>query len=112
MSAISAAIGASFVGKLAVTVSSGPGFLLKQEAINLAVVAELPLVVVDIQRAGPSTGLPTKNEQADLLAALYGRSSDSPLPVLAPATPGDCFMIMRFMMFVPSSNSCSPVRPA
>jgi 2-oxoglutarate ferredoxin oxidoreductase subunit alpha len=94
IAAISAAVGASFAGQLGACSTSGPGFLLKQEALNLAVVAELPLVVMNVQRAGPSTGLPTKNEQADLLTALYGRSSDSPLPVLAPATPGDCFWIM------------------
>jgi 2-oxoglutarate ferredoxin oxidoreductase subunit alpha len=94
IAAASATIGAAFAGHLALTVTSGPGFLLKQEALNLAVVAELPLVAVDVQRAGPSTGLPTKTEQADLLMALYGRSSDSPVPVLAPATPGDCFAIM------------------
>jgi len=94
IAAVSAAIGASFVGHLGVTTTSGPGFVLKQEALNLAVMAELPLVVVDIQRGGPSTGLPTKTEQADLLLALYGRNSDSPLPVLAPATPGDCFYTM------------------
>jgi 2-oxoglutarate ferredoxin oxidoreductase subunit alpha len=91
MAAISAAIGASFVGMLGVTTTSGPGFVLKQEALGLAVVAELPLVVIDIQRAGPSTGMPTKIEQADLLLALYGRNSDSPMPVLAPMSPGDCF---------------------
>jgi 2-oxoglutarate ferredoxin oxidoreductase subunit alpha len=79
------------VGQLAVTTTSGPGFVLKQEALNLAVMAELPLVVVDIQRGGPSTGLPTKTEQADLLLALYGRNSDSPVPVIAASTPGDCF---------------------
>ena len=94
IAAASATIGAAFAGHLALTVTSGPGFLLKQEALNLAVVAELPLVAVDVQRAGPSTGLPTKTEQADLLMALYGRSSDSPMPVLAPATPGDCFSVM------------------
>jgi 2-oxoglutarate ferredoxin oxidoreductase subunit alpha len=94
IAAAAAAIGASFAGLLGVCTTSGPGFILKQEAVNLAVVAELPVVVVDIQRAGPSTGMPTKNEQADLLLALYGRSSDSPMPVLAPATPGDCFWIM------------------
>jgi 2-oxoglutarate ferredoxin oxidoreductase subunit alpha len=94
IAAVSAAVGASFAGMLGLTVTSGPGFLLKQEAINLAVVAELPLVIVDVQRAGPSTGMPTKEEQADLLCALYGRSSDSPLPVLAAATPSDCFAIM------------------
>jgi 2-oxoglutarate ferredoxin oxidoreductase subunit alpha len=92
IAAISAAIGASFVGMLGVCTTSGPGFVLKQEALNLAVMAELPLVVVDIQRSGPSTGMPTKTEQGDLLAALYGRNSDSPVPVLAPSTPGDCFL--------------------
>ncbi len=94
IAAAAAAVGASFAGMLGVCTTSGPGFLLKQEVINLAVVAELPVVIVDIQRAGPSTGLPTKTEQADLLVALHGRSSDSPLPVLAPATPGECFTIM------------------
>jgi 2-oxoglutarate ferredoxin oxidoreductase subunit alpha len=94
IAAASAAIGAAFAGQLALTVTSGPGFLLKQEALNLAVVAELPLVAVDVQRAGPSTGMPTKTEQADLLMTLYGRSSDSPMPVLAPATPGECFTVM------------------
>jgi 2-oxoglutarate ferredoxin oxidoreductase subunit alpha len=94
IAAASAAIGAAFAGHLAVCTTSGPGFVLKQEAINLAVMVELPVVVVDIQRGGPSTGLPTKTEQADLLLALYGRNSDSPLPVLAPATPGDCFHTM------------------
>lgn len=94
IAAISAAIGASFAGMLGLTVTSGPGFLLKQEALNLAVVAELPLVLVDVQRAGPSTGLPTKEEQADLLCALYGRNSDSPLPVLAPSSPSECFSVM------------------
>jgi 2-oxoglutarate ferredoxin oxidoreductase subunit alpha len=77
-----------------VCTTSGPGMVLKQEALGLAVMAELPLVVVDIQRAGPSTGMPTKIEQADLLLALYGRNSDSPIPVLAPSTPGDCFYTM------------------
>ncbi len=91
IAAISAAIGASFAGELGVTTTSGPGFVLKQEALGLAVMVELPLVVIDIQRAGPSTGMPTKIEQADLLLALYGRNSDSPIPVLAPLSPGDCF---------------------
>jgi 2-oxoglutarate ferredoxin oxidoreductase subunit alpha len=94
IAAISAAVGASFAGQLAICTTSGPGFVLKQEALGLAVMAELPLVVVDIQRAGPSTGLPTKTEQADLLLALFGRNSDSPVAVLAPATPGDCFHVM------------------
>ena len=89
--AISSAIGASFAGALGITTTSGPGMALKGEAMGLAVMAELPLVVVNIQRGGPSTGLPTKPEQADLLMALFGRHSESPLPVLAAATPGDCF---------------------
>ncbi len=91
IAAVSAALGASFAGALSVVTTSGPGFVLKQEALNLAVVAELPVVVVDVQRSGPSTGMPTKTEQGDLLLALYGRNSDSPMPVLAPTTPGDCF---------------------
>jgi 2-oxoglutarate/2-oxoacid ferredoxin oxidoreductase subunit alpha len=94
IAAASAAIGASYAGHLGICTTSGPGFILKQEALGLAVMAELPVVVVDIQRAGPSTGMPTKTEQADLLAAMYGRNSESPVPVLAPATPGDCFHIM------------------
>jgi 2-oxoglutarate ferredoxin oxidoreductase subunit alpha len=94
IAAASAAIGASYAGHLGICTTSGPGFILKQEAIGLAVMAELPVVIVDIQRAGPSTGLPTKTEQADLLAAMYGRNSESPVPVLAPATPGDCFHVM------------------
>ena len=73
------------------TASSGPGIALKTEAMGLAVMVELPLVVIDVQRAGPSTGMPTKNEQADLLQVMFGRNSDSPLPIVAPATPGDCF---------------------
>ena len=93
IAAMSAAIGASFAGVLAACTTSGPGFVLKQEALGLAVMAELPVVVFDIQRAGPSTGMPTKNEQGDLLLALYGRNSESPLPVLAASTPGDCFHI-------------------
>ncbi|HJO22543.1 MAG: 2-oxoacid:acceptor oxidoreductase subunit alpha [Myxococcota bacterium] len=91
IAAASTAIGASFAGSLGVCTTSSPGFLLKQEALGLAVMAELPLVVVNIQRAGPSTGMPTKAEQADLLAALHGRNSESPVPVLAADTPGNCF---------------------
>ena len=91
IAAIGAAIGASYGGALALTASSGPGIALKTEAMGLAVMVELPLVVVDVQRAGPSTGMPTKNEQADLLQVMFGRNSDSPLPVVAPATPGECF---------------------
>jgi 2-oxoglutarate ferredoxin oxidoreductase subunit alpha len=94
IAAVSAAIGASYAGHLGICTTSGPGFILKQEAIGLAVMAELPVVIVNIQRAGPSTGMPTKTEQADLLAAMYGRNSESPVPILAAATPGDCFHIM------------------
>jgi 2-oxoglutarate ferredoxin oxidoreductase subunit alpha len=93
IAAVTAAIGASLGGAVGVTGSSGPGIALKGEAIGLAVMAELPLVVFDIQRAGPSTGMPTKTEQGDLMQALYGRNSESPVVVLAPATPGDCFYI-------------------
>ncbi len=88
---IGAAIGASFAGHLGITSTSGPGLALKSEAIGLAVMTELPLVVVDVQRGGPSTGLPTKTEQADLLQALFGRNGESPVPVVAPRSPGDCF---------------------
>ena len=91
IAAIGAAIGASYGGALGMTASSGPGIALKTEAMGLAVMVELPLVVIDVQRAGPSTGMPTKNEQADLLQVMFGRNSDSPLPILAPATPGECF---------------------
>ena len=93
IAAVTAAIGASFGGAIGVTGSSGPGIALKSEGIGLAVTAELPLVVLNIQRAGPSTGMPTKTEQADLMQALYGRNSESPVAVLAPATPGDCFYV-------------------
>ncbi|MEG1563803.1 MAG: 2-oxoacid:acceptor oxidoreductase subunit alpha [Bacteroides sp.] len=85
------AVGASFAGDLAVTTTSGPGICLKSEAINLAVIAELPLVVINVQRGGPSTGLPTKSEQTDLLQALYGRNGESPMPVLAATSPTNCF---------------------
>lgn len=88
---ISAAIGASFTGNLACTATSGPGMALKTEALGLAMMAELPLVVINVQRGGPSTGLPTKTEQSDLFQAVMGRNADTPLPVIAPATPGDCF---------------------
>ncbi len=91
IAAIGAAIGASYGGAMGMTATSGPGIALKSEAMGLAVMVELPLVVADIQRAGPSTGMPTKTEQADLLQVLFGRNSDSPMPVVAPATPADCF---------------------
>jgi 2-oxoglutarate ferredoxin oxidoreductase subunit alpha len=90
---VCSALGASFGGGVGVTTSSGPGIALKQEAINLAVMVELPLVICNVQRGGPSTGLPTKTEQADLYQAIFGRNSDSPLPVLAAATPADCFAV-------------------
>ncbi|UMG91178.1 2-oxoacid:acceptor oxidoreductase subunit alpha [Nocardioides sp. TF02-7] len=88
---IGAAIGASFAGSLGVTTTSGPGIALKSEAIGLAVMTELPLLVIDVQRGGPSTGLPTKTEQADLLQAMYGRNGEAPVPIVAPQSPGDCF---------------------
>ncbi len=88
---IGAAIGASFAGKLGVTTTSGPGISLKSESIGLAVMTELPLVVIDVQRGGPSTGLPTKTEQADLLQAMFGRNGEAPVPIVAPQSPGDCF---------------------
>ena len=88
---ITSAIGGAFAGNLGVTASSGPGIALKAEAIGLAVIAELPLVIVNVQRGGPSTGLPTKTEQADLFQALYGRNGEAPVPVIAAQTPGDCF---------------------
>jgi 2-oxoglutarate ferredoxin oxidoreductase subunit alpha len=88
---ITSAIGASYAGNLAITTTSGPGLALKTEAIGLAIMTELPLVIIDVQRGGPSTGLPTKTEQADLLQAVYGRNGEAPVPVLAAATPSDCF---------------------
>ncbi|MGH8012468.1 MAG: 2-oxoacid:acceptor oxidoreductase subunit alpha [Candidatus Binataceae bacterium] len=88
---VAAAVGASFGGAIAITTTSGPGMNLKAEAVGLAVKTELPMVITDIQRAGPSTGMPTKPEQADLLMAMYGRHGESPIPIVAAATPGDCF---------------------
>lgn len=93
IAAVTASIGAAFGGCLGVTGTSGPGLDLKSEAIGYAVMAELPLVVLNIQRGGPSTGLPTKTEQTDLLSAVYGRHGEAPVPVFAPATPGDCFYV-------------------
>ena len=88
---VTSAIGASYAGNLAVTTTSGPGIALKGEALGLAIITELPLVVINVQRGGPSTGLPTKTEQSDLNQALYGRNGEAPMPVIAAATPGDCF---------------------
>ena len=93
IAAVTSAIGASFGGKLGVTGTSGPGVALKSEAMGLAVMVELPLIIINVQRAGPSTGLPTKTEQSDLLQALFCRNGDSPVPVLAPSGPADCFQI-------------------
>jgi 2-oxoglutarate ferredoxin oxidoreductase subunit alpha len=93
IAAVGAALGASFGGSLGVTTTSGPGVSLKSETVGLAVATELPLIVIDVQRAGPSTGMPTKTEQADLLQALHGRNGEAPVPVVAPCTPSDCFAI-------------------
>lgn len=93
IAAIGTALGASFAGRLGVTATSGPGMALKTEFMGLAVMTELPLVIIDVQRAGPSTGMPTKTEQSDLLFALYGRNGEAPLPVLAAASPGDCYEV-------------------
>src|SRR5437870_4664671 len=95
IAAVTSAIGASFGGAMAVTTSSGPGIALKQEAIGLAVMTELPVLIINVQRGGPSTGLPTKTEQADLLQAVCGRNGECPLPVLAARSPGDCFEIVQ-----------------
>jgi len=91
IAAIGSSIGAAFGGALSLTASSGPGIALKGEAMGLAVMVELPLVIVNVQRAGPSTGMPTKTEQSDLLQAMYGRNGDAPMPIVAPATPAECF---------------------
>jgi 2-oxoglutarate ferredoxin oxidoreductase subunit alpha len=93
IAAITSVIGAAYAGALGLTTTSGPGMALKTEAVGLAVMVELPLVICNIQRGGPSTGLPTKTEQADLFQAMYGRNSEAPVPVLAASTPGDCFWI-------------------
>src|SRR5258708_26132265 len=93
IAAITSAIGAAYAGALAITATSGPGMARKTEAMGLAVAGEIPLVICDIQRGGPSSGLPTKTEQADLLQALFGRNSEAPIPVLAASTPADCFWV-------------------
>lgn len=95
IAAIGATIGAAFGGAMGVTASSGPGIALKAEAMGLGVMLELPLIVIDVQRGGPSTGLPTKTEQADLLQVMYGRNGEAPVPVLAPQSPADCFNIAQ-----------------
>ena len=91
IAAIAASVGAAYAGSLAITTTSGPGMLLKAEAMNLALMLELPLIIIDVQRGGPSTGLPTKTEQSDLLMAMYGRNGESPIPIVAARSPGDCF---------------------
>jgi 2-oxoglutarate/2-oxoacid ferredoxin oxidoreductase subunit alpha len=93
IAAITSSIGAAYAGALAITTTSGPGMALKTEAMGLAVAVEIPLVICDIQRGGPSTGLPTKTEQADLLQAMFGRNSEAPIPVIAASTPSDCFWV-------------------
>jgi 2-oxoglutarate ferredoxin oxidoreductase subunit alpha len=95
IAAMSAAVGGAFAGQLVVTASSGPGICLKGEAMGLGMITELPMIIVDVQRGGPSTGLPTKTEQSDLLLAMFGRNGESPLPIVAAATPGDCFAIAQ-----------------
>jgi len=108
ISAMGAAIGAAFAGHLALTGTSGPGVALKSEAIGLAVMTELPVVIANIQRGGPSTGLPTKTEQADLLQAMFGRNGECPVAIVAPATPGDCFR-MAFEAFRLATMFMTPV---
>ncbi len=98
IAAMAATVGAAFGGNLAVTASSGPGICLKGEAMGLGMITELPMVIVDVQRGGPSTGLPTKTEQSDLLLAMFGRNGESPLPILAAATPADCFDLVQEAM--------------
>jgi 2-oxoglutarate/2-oxoacid ferredoxin oxidoreductase subunit alpha len=93
IAAITSSIGAAYAGALALTTTSGPGMALKTEALGLAVAIEIPLVIVNVQRGGPSTGLPTKTEQADLLQAMFGRNSEAPIPIIAASTPGDCFWV-------------------
>ena len=95
LAAVTATIGAAFAGELAVTASSGPGIALKGEALGLAVITELPMIVINVQRGGPSTGLPTKTEQADLFQAMFGRNGECPMPILATRSPGDCFDVAQ-----------------
>ena len=114
ISAVGAALGASFGGALGVSTSGGPGVVLKAETVGLAIMLELPLLILDIQRAGPSTGMPTKPEQADLLMVMFGRNSESPVPVVAAPTPGECFDAAIEAAGSRSStgrrSTCSPTR--
>jgi 2-oxoglutarate ferredoxin oxidoreductase subunit alpha len=106
IAAMSATVGAAYGGNLAVTASSGPGICLKGEAMGLGMITELPMVIVDVQRGGPSTGLPTKTEQSDLLLAMFGRNGESPLPILAAATPSDCFDLIQEAMRIAVEFMC------
>jgi 2-oxoglutarate ferredoxin oxidoreductase subunit alpha len=108
IAAIGMAIGASFAGSMGVTATSGPGVCLKSEGIGLAVMTELPCIIIDVQRGGPSTGLPTKTEQADLLQAMFGRNGECPVPILAPCSPADCFN-MTFEAFRIAVSYMTPV---
>jgi len=108
IASMAAAVGAAFAGDLAVTASSGPGICLKGEAMGLGMITELPMVICDVQRGGPSTGLPTKTEQSDLLLAMFGRNGESPMPIVAAATPGDCFAIAQEAMRI-AVNFMTPV---
>jgi 2-oxoglutarate/2-oxoacid ferredoxin oxidoreductase subunit alpha len=106
IAAMSATVGAAYGGNLAVTASSGPGICLKGEAMGLGMITELPMIIVDVQRGGPSTGLPTKTEQSDLLLAMFGRNGESPLPILAAATPSDCFDLIQEAMRIAVQFMC------
>jgi 2-oxoglutarate ferredoxin oxidoreductase subunit alpha len=106
IAAMSSTVGAAYGGNLAVTASSGPGICLKGEAMGLGMITELPMVIVDVQRGGPSTGLPTKTEQSDLLLAMFGRNGESPLPILAAATPADCFDLVQEAMRIAVDFMC------
>ncbi len=109
IAAICVAIGASYAGKLGVTATSGPGMALKTEALGLAIATELPLVVIDVQRGGPSTGLPTKTEQSDLLQALYGRNGEAPLCVLSASTPSECFTMAIEAVRIATKHMCTVI---
>lgn len=106
IAAMSAACGAAFAGQLAVTASSGPGICLKGEAMGLGLITELPMIIIDVQRGGPSTGLPTKTEQADLLLAMFGRNGESPLPILAAQSPADCFSLIQEAFRIATQFMC------
>ncbi|HLQ47238.1 MAG TPA: 2-oxoacid:acceptor oxidoreductase family protein, partial [Planctomycetaceae bacterium] len=106
IAAMSAVVGGAFAGELAVTASSGPGICLKGEAMGLGLMTELPMVIIDVQRGGPSTGLPTKTEQADLLLAMFGRNGESPIPIVAACGPGDCFTMIQEAFRIATEFMC------